>query len=135
MNAGLNLTDDQKQRIAEAKTPEEQAAILAQAMSDGSELSVDELEAVNGGAVVLPGTHDDINSSWDIVQEVMDEYGTRVAEITAFELGLLPDLDNNYLAKKSIADIRAWMHGELDGTNNKSIDFWGKRGKAKGKRG
>ncbi len=47
-----DLTDEQKAKLEECKTPED---ILELAKSEGCALSDEELEAINGGRVLMKG--------------------------------------------------------------------------------
>ena len=119
MGTELNLTDDQKRRIEGAKSAEEKVAAIMEAADDGMELSDEQLEAVSGGNVIVPSTHEEIDQLWDVIQTVRDTRGRDVAVQMAFDMHLIPYKDagnGDYLStKKSISACRAWMHDALNG--------------------
>ncbi|MBO7675342.1 MAG: hypothetical protein J6S63_10095 [Atopobiaceae bacterium] len=122
MSAELNLTEDQKQRIEAAKTPEEKAAVIREAMGALRELSAEQLEAVSGG-VWIPPTHEEIDACWDYVQSIMNHYGQDMAEAAAFEMGLIPPKSASssgyyFEKRRTISECRAFMHREIDGEND-----------------
>ena len=75
MGYELNLNNDQKRRIDGAKTPEEKAAIIREAMDTPIELSNDELDAASGGQQVrTPPTHEEIDQAWDLIEAISKVY-------------------------------------------------------------
>ena len=119
MGTELNPIDDQRRRIGGAKSAEEKVAAIMEAADDGMELSDEQLEAVSGGNVIVPSTHEEIDQLWDVIQTVRDTRGRDVAVQMAFDMHLIPYKDagnGDYLStKKSISACRAWMHDALNG--------------------
>ena len=67
MGTELNLTEDQRRRIEDAKSAEEKVAIIMEAADAGMELSDEQLEGVSGGNVLyVPSTHAEIDRECDI---------------------------------------------------------------------
>ena len=127
----LNLTEDQRRRIENAQTPEEKAAVFAEAVGDGRELSEEEVDAVTGGdAHRIPPTHEEIDRAWNTIQTVQDKYGVSVANYMAYEMHLIPDdtLDGSgqsCLSSHTISQLRYRMHAQLDGTLDSLSSTWG----------
>ena len=129
MSYELNLTDDQERHIEEAESPEEKVTVIKEAVGAGRELSDDELDSMSGG-VRIPRTHELIDAEWDAIQIVANKFDKDTALVLAYERGLIPsDLTPDgfsYLeTKRSISEMRAWMHRELDGKNDKLTSIWG----------
>ena len=128
MGNELNLTEDQRRRIEGAKSAEEKVAIIMEAVHAGMELSDEQLDAVSGG-VRIPPTHEEIDRTWDTIQSIYDTYGQDVAAIAAFDLGLIPltgsGNGNYFTGRRSIPEVRNWMHRELDGKNDSYSSAYG----------
>ena len=118
MGTEFNLTDDQEQRIEGAKSAEERAAIIMEALDAGRELSDEDLEAVSGGQeVVIPPTHEEIDMAWNMV-ELVASYDEQLALCLAYDKKLIPmmHLENaySYFTRFNMRDERARMHSALD---------------------
>ena len=129
MGTELNLTDDQRRRIEDAKSAEEKVAIIMEAADAGMELSDEQLEGVSVG-VRIPPTHEEIDRTWDTIQSIYDTYGQDVAAIAAFDLGLIPLVGssgsgNYFTGRRSIPEVRNWMHRELEGKNDSYSSAYG----------
>lgn len=107
-------------------TPEEIQAIVSEELRKANltpnrEIGPDEMEGVSGGDAYHAGanlrTHEDIDRAWDLIERVKQNYGTDVATIAAQEMKILPDGNavNGILHKKTISEIRGYMHRKLDG--------------------
>lgn len=125
MGTELNLTDDQRRRIEDAKSAEEKVAIIMEAVDTGRGLSDEQLEAVSGGNVrYFPKTHEAIDHAWDVIQALSDTYGIDAAVLAAYDMGLIPreaDQNGNYFTNvMSIPDCRAMMHDDLNGRDTTS---------------
>ena len=116
MGNGINMTDEQRQRIEDAASAEEAAATEA---LGGSELSDEELEAVSGGQdVVIPATHEEIDAAWDEVEFLSWSTSEHAALCAAYNKKLIPVMYTgsavSYLKRYPINGERAKMHRALD---------------------
>ena len=122
MGTELNLTEDQRRRIEDAKSAEEKVAIIMEAADAGMELSDEQLEGVSGGNVLyVPSTHAEIDRECDIVQSIWNAYGKDVAAEYAYGRGLLARGES--FSKIGVAEMRSWMHGYLDDPNSLSSKY------------
>ena len=88
MGYELNLTNDQKRRIGGAKTPEEKAAIIAEAMDAERELSEEELDSMSGGGYWIPQTKEEMERTLKFLERMQELYGGDAALIDAEEMNL-----------------------------------------------
>ena len=88
----------------------------------GKELSLEEMENVSGGRMLIPATHEEIDRRMDIVQTILDSYGFDVAFFAALELDCMPDIAGSSFGNPfrggRVDKVRNWMHRQLDGTND-----------------
>ena len=103
-------------------------AIRKANLSSKRELSMSEMEKVNGG-VWIPPTHEEIDQEWDIVDSLWATYGRDVAQTYAFERRLISRLgggsDQGSFGRMTTDSCRKWMHRELDGKNDYYTSTYG----------
>lgn len=88
MSIELNLTDEQNRRIQEAVTPEEKAAVIAEAMDTERELSEEELDSMSGGGYWIPQTKEEMDRTLKFLEHMQELYGRDAALIAAEEMNL-----------------------------------------------
>ncbi len=88
MSIELNLTDEQNRRIQEAVTPEEKAAVIAEAMDTERELSEEELDSMSGGGYWIPQTKEEMDRTLKFLEHMQELYGRDSALIAAEEMNL-----------------------------------------------
>ncbi len=124
MGYGLNLTDDQRRRIEDAKSPEERATVFMEAAGGRRELSDEEIDALSGGDVrYIPPTHAAIDAERDTIQYLWDTYGRDYAARYAHKRNLIARWGS--FGNHSVGELRGWLHRKLDGTGGLSDAFGG----------
>lgn len=88
MSIELNLTDEQERRIQGAATPEEKAAVIAEAMDTERELSEEELDSMSGGGYWIPQTKEEMDRTLKFLEHMQELYGRDSALIAAEEMNL-----------------------------------------------
>lgn len=97
-------------------------------MSLNTELSINEMEGVSGGRMLVPATHEEIDRRMDIIQAILDSYGFDVAYMAALEMDCVPEVGvniyQNPFREGKVDKVRRWMHNHLEGTKNGSDGDW-----------
>ena len=106
--------------IEKKYTEEEMKGIVAEEISKmnlgmNRELSVDELESVSGGDLVIPQTHEEIDQLWDTIQSIKETYGQDVVWFAACEMHATSSPSPSQFAEYGTGVYRRKMHDILDG--------------------
>lgn len=120
MGYELNLTKEQQRRMARAKTPEEKANILTEAVRIThveAELSENQLDAISGGAGTWkPQNKADAESMLSTIGSMISTYGEDVAKLW---------MEKNHIAKTNDThNLKAHLSTLLDHWNS-YLSTWG----------
>ncbi len=93
-------------------------------LNPAGEIGPDEMNHAAGGKI-LPGTHEEIDTKWDMVEVVLETYGIEAASVLAADLGLIDQVTGwgylNDIQKFTIPFLRKDMHSVLDGGESRLI--------------
>ena len=96
-------------------------------LKQDDKLSPDELESVSGG-VYIPPTHEEIDKTWDLIEDMAKNFGMDVASIAAADMKLISKEGagsvKGTFQQHSLQECRRWMHDRLDGKQDKLTKYY-----------